>query len=67
MISFHDWLARLVSKPATRPSITRRAQLDSLEKRQLLTVSEPIDTSVSAASENLQTVVVVVSDRKSVV
>jgi len=62
MIAFHDWLARLVSKPATRPSITRRAQLDSLEKRQLLTVSEPIDTSVSAASENLQTVVVVVSN-----
>jgi hypothetical protein len=61
MIAFHDWLARLAAKSSARPSTTRRAQLDWLERRQLLTTSEPIDTSVAPVDENLQTVIVVAS------
>jgi hypothetical protein len=66
MIAFQDWLSRLVAKSSVRPSTTRRAQLDWLERRQLLTASEPIDTSVEPLDENLQTVIVVASSEPEI-
>lgn len=64
MITLHDWLSHF-RKPssAAAPVKKRRAQLDPLEERRLLTVSEPVDTldASEGSTDELQPFVFVLS------